>query len=366
MEQQEYQQKLRELCTKMKKSFGFKPGIISALATKKYLKEMVKLNKETDNRYIAELRYALGRTNLEYKKYCKQNNYYPDAYVTKKIKEAYIKLSRKSLKMQTNQANIDMLKEKVDIEYNSDRGSYVFRKVENGQVMYNKEYRINDLKNLEAKRKHAIERLKRINFGINIFDELDVDEKKLQRINPDIVHILLNEGKIDYAKLYIKEVVGGESVNNPLKIKYMLNRDNSKGKLSPEENRVMKKIARKDSLANEIVIFNDKKKKVIQPRPSLIDYLKSYINIFKSAVNKPQPAPAIVHTYSNGVYNYDLERANRINDIKAKVRRQNIRMTMFNKSFKNTNTGKIAARGTVDNIYNIERRANRGIVLEER
>lgn len=368
MEYEEYQQRLKELCIRTKKSFGIKPGFISALVTRRYINKIVKLNKETDNRYIAELRYVLGRTKLEYKKYCKQNNYYPDVVVSRKIREAYIKLSKKSLKLQTKQSNIDMLKEKVDIEYNSDRGSYVFRKVEDGQIKYSKEYRINNVKNLEAKRRHAIERLRRINFGINIFDELEISEKKLYKINPDIVHILINEGKIDYAKLYIKEVVGGESINNPLKIKYMLNRDNKKGKFSREENRAMKKMARLDGLANELVIFNDKKKKVIQkPKSNMIDYLKPYINSFKRVFNKPQPVSAPAITVSNISYNYDIVRADKISDIKAKIRRQNIKRTVFNPACRNTNTGKVVARGAVNNnAFNIERRAKRNMALEER
>ena len=233
------------------------------------------------------------------------------------------------------------MSEKFDIEYNSNRGSYIFKITNNGKTTYSKEYRIKNLKNLNAKRRHAIERLERANFGLNIFDELEVNEKNVYKINPDILHILLNEGKVDFAKLYIKEVLGGETLNNPLKIKYVLNRDIKEGKFSPEENKAMKKMARLDRLANELIIVSKKREKIIEkPKMNVVEYLTPYFEAFKRALNTTKRTPA----FAGLSYNYG--RADKIRDIKARADERRLASNnIFNASFRNANTGKITAFG---------------------
>ena len=63
-EQNQYEQELREICEKIRKSFSIKFGMASAMSTNKYIKRVIKLNKETQNKNINELIYLLGRTKL--------------------------------------------------------------------------------------------------------------------------------------------------------------------------------------------------------------------------------------------------------------------------------------------------------------
>lgn len=281
MNQEQYNQELTDICKKMKKSFGIKIGLISMINTNKCIKKLVKLNKKTKNQNINELIYVLGRTNLEYKKYCHENNYYTDPEVNKKIKEAYIKLSRKSMKIQSKKANIEKRNEKIQIQYNANKGSYVFLSEKDGKITGLKEYPIKNVKNLGKKRANIAKLLKKRNFGIDIFEELEIDENKFYKINPDIVNILLNEKKFDYAKKYIKEVVGGETetINSPLKIKYVLNKNLSKGAFGIEENKAMLKMAKHDSIASKIEFMDVSKTDVIEQIKNKIESFKERIYV---------------------------------------------------------------------------------------
>lgn len=331
-EQSQYEQELREICGKIRKSFSIKFGLVSAMNTNKYLKRIIKLNKETNNKNINELIYLLGRTKQEYKRYCNKHNYYTDPYVNKKIKEAYIKLSKKAIKLEERDARRNKNCKNTQIEYNSERGSYMFKTLQNGKIIGSKEYRINDIKHLGAKRAMVLKRLRHMNFGVNIFDELEIDERNFYRINPDIVNIFLNEGQISNAKMYIKEVVGGETMHKPFEIRYVLNRDINKGIFSPEENKNMKKMARTDRLANELIIFSEKRnKKINKPKEnSLLKVMakfKKFISA-KVATNnyKEQEKPRIVqYVNTNPVLESTYAQG-----LAAEARMRNIKRSIYN------------------------------------
>ena len=320
MEQNRYEQELKNICEKMKKSFSIKLGLISGLLTKRCLNKILKLNNKTNNTNLNELIYVIGRTNLEYKKYCNDNNYYTDPYVNKKIKQAYTKLSKKAIKIASKKSNIK--NNMSEIEYNSDRGSYIFKYIQGNNIVKTKEYKINNIKNLDVKRKNVIIRLKQINYGINFFDELGVDEKRFNKINPDIINILLNEGKVMEAKMYIKEVMSGEKLNKPLKIKYVLNRNVKKGVFSPEENKNMKKMAKADRLANSLTIFSEKKVKEIKKTKESI-FKKAVISVFN------------IHKAPVPVYENKVVESNK-NEFERRIR-------ITSNNLKNSHTGKIAA-----------------------
>lgn len=324
IEHSKYEQELRKICESMKKSFSMKLGMISALSTNRNLKKVLKLNNKTKDKNINELLYVLGRTNLEYRKYCYENNYYTDPYVNKKIKQAYSKLSRKLMKIETKKSFIKKKNEMIELEYNSDRGSYIYKSLNGDKVIAQREYSIDNIKNLDAKRTNTINRLKQYNFGINVFDELGLDDRKISKLNPDVIQILLNEGKVLQAKMYIKEVISGEKINKPLKIKYVLNRNVKKGVFSPKENKNMKKMAKADRIANELTIFSEKRAKVIAKRRAKESVFKKFIT---SIFNTPKvPASA---------YCLDMKKES-TNEFERRIR-------ITSNYLKNSNTGRIAA-----------------------
>lgn len=335
LEQSKYEQELRKICVKMKKSFSIKINLISALFTNRNIKKIIKLNNKTKNANINELLYALGRTNLEYRKYCYENNYYTDPYINKKIKQAYSKLSRKLMKIETNKSFIKKKNVMVELEYNSDRGTYIYKNMNGSTVVSQREYKINDIKNLEEKRKDVIRRLNQYNFGINVFDELGLDDRKINKLNPDVIQILLNEGKILQAKMYIKEVIGGEKINKSLKVKYVLNRNLKKGVFSPEENKNMKKMAKADRIANELTIFSEKRAKKIAKHGEKQSIFKRIITSIFNTSKATSPANCIDTRKENS---NEFER----------------RANIITNNLKNSNTGKISAYSNTQDF----RRAN--------
>lgn len=278
-----YENELRNVYIKLQKSINSKIGLISAIKIKHYLKKIVRLNSKTKNENIQQLIKIVGKSRLAYKKHCNENNI-SDPYVNKKFKETYIKLSKKLMKINTKKKNIKNNKQPImHIEYNSDIGKYNVKYEQNGVIFDNKNYKIKNVKYLQGKRNKVLSELTKFNYGISIFDELNIDEDKFYKVNPDIIHIFLSEGKIDYAKMYIKEVVGGEPLNKSFKIKYVLNRNLKKGIFSVEENKNMKQMARRDRISNELIIFSDKrKKKIKQPEMKVISKLEIIENIKRS------------------------------------------------------------------------------------
>lgn len=338
LKQSEYNLELEKICMDMKKSFAIKSGFFSALATKKCIKRIIKLNSKTKNQNIDFLIYALGRTKLEYKKYCVENNYYTDPIVNKMIKEAYIKLARKAMKIQTKKSYVDSMRDMVEINYDSARGSYLYKNIVDNKVVKTTEYSIDNVDDLDLKREDAMERLKQLNFGIDVVDELGINPKRLRKINPDIVTVLVNEGKIKHAKMYIKEVATGIKLNKPLKITYILDKDSKNGKFGPKDNKRMKKMAKADSVASEIkVVTKEKTKGIIKPKLTWL----SRIIIKKLRKTEPELA-----NYIDSIP--DIKEK----DIKRKTTNSDKQATI--KALKNTNTGKIVAYEAVENDLDVK------------
>ena len=259
-----YDEELKDIVVGLKKTFKGKDNIINEFKIRHYINRIVRLNSKTKNAKIDELMCLIGETKIQYKKFCNRNDYYTNPSMNNAFKEAFIKLSKKSIRIKTKRSVVKRNGTDLKIEYNSNRGSYKITRRQKDGTEKVKYYSIKNIKNLERKRIRVMEELKQLNYGINVFDELDVDDRKIYKLNPDIIHILINEGKTDYAKMYIKDVLDGTTVvYKPFEIKYELDRNVSRGVFSREENKNMKKMALHDAVASRLIIFSTKKKKEI-------------------------------------------------------------------------------------------------------
>lgn len=358
-----YENELKDICIKLQKSINSKIGLISAIKINCCLKSILKLNNRTKNQNIEQLITVIGKAKLAYKRHCNENNI-SDPYVNKKIKEAYTKLSKKLMKINTKKKNIKNGRQPImHIEYNSDIGKYHVNYVQNGVVVGDKDYKIKNVKYLQGKRNKVLDELTKFNYGISIFDELNIDKDKFYKVNPDIIHILLSEGKISYAKMYIKEVVGGEPINKPFEIKYLLNRNIKKGVFSAEENKNMKQMARRDRIANELVIFSDKrKKKIKQPEIKATSKLEIIESIKRSI--KIQEAKEIIEKKRIIEKNEENERNMKIQAIMARKKispnRSNFETVsqygckIYNIDRKNQNSDKTEEVYSNWRVYNID------------
>lgn len=357
-----YENELKDISIKLQKSINFKIGLISAMKIKHYLKKIVKLNSKTKNENIQQLMRTVGKAKLAYKRHCNENNI-SDSYVNKKFKETYTELSKKLMKISTKKKNIKNSKKPImQVEYNSDIGKYHVNYIQNGVVVGEKDYKIKNVKYLQGKRDKVLSELTKFNYGINVFDELNVDEDKFYKVNPDIIHIFLLEGKIDYAKMYIKEVVGGEPLNKPFNIKYVLNRNLKKGVFSAEENKNMKQMARRDRISNELVIFSDKrKKKIKQPEINANSKLEIIESIKRSI--KIQEAKEKIEKKHKNERNEENDRNMKIQAIMARKKivpnRNNFEIiskygcTIYNIDRKNQNGNTIKAQNSNCKVYDI-------------
>lgn len=277
-----YKEQLKKLNEDIQQDFYLKYDIISLFVMKHKLNKIIKLNKKTKNQNIDEILKTVGRLKIKYKKFCEKNNYEKDTDIIDSINNAYIKLSRKSMKIKTRRKT----EKNMQIEYNSDKGAYEVSYYKNGIKTSSKEYKVKHMRNLDLKREKVKKELKRQNYGIDVFKELKLDEDKFDKVNPDIIHILLKEGQVDYAKMYIKEVTEGLLLHKPFTIRYVLNRDLKQGRLSFEENKAVKKMAKKDRVSSELVIYDSRKtKKIAKPRVNVFEKIGKVFNSFF----KPQP-----------------------------------------------------------------------------
>lgn len=140
----------------------------------------------------------------------------------------------------------------------------------------------------------------------------------------------------------------------PFKVKYVLNRNLNAGAFSKEENKNMKKMVRADRLANELVIFSDKRRKKIEKAKSntikrkmaIIEEIKRNIKISeaKKSIEKKRKEKLEKQMAEMEEARIRENKINRILQNKKVMRNTNI----------NTNSG--------CKIYNVDRREeNRNI-----
>lgn len=145
-------------------------------------------------------------------------------------------------------------KKDVKIIYNSENAEYLFIKKNNADgSIKRKKYKFKTkFSDIEQLQKSAIKNLRRMNFGISVYEELNIREECAKYIDPFIITIFIEEGYLDYAKLYLRQL-NGESKNRkyqlPFKILYNIDEDFKNGVLTPIRNEIIAIIAERNSLS---------------------------------------------------------------------------------------------------------------------
>lgn len=212
-----------------------------------YIKELGNTYGGQTEKYIKKLsRKKLGVQKAEIKKI-----YNDKSKIISEKKRDVISILQKKL----NKWNSKYKKEAdVEIIYNSPKAEYIFIKKNNNITsIKKKKYKFNrNFSDIEQLQKKAIKNLKKMNFGISIYEELNVDENCFRYIDPFIITIFIQEGYLDYAKLYLRQV-NGESKNAkyqlPFKIIYNIDENFKNGILTPVRNEIMAIIAERNSLS---------------------------------------------------------------------------------------------------------------------
>ncbi|MBO5349114.1 MAG: hypothetical protein J6A89_04780 [Clostridia bacterium] len=212
----------------------------------KYIKELESTYGGLTERYIKKLsKKRIGRQKKEIKKIYKDKS-----KITAEKK-------RNIISILTNKLNVWNCKYKkepnVKIIYNSLKAEYIFIKENTNENNKIKKYKFKmNFSDIEQLQKNAIKNLKKMNFGISIYEELNADEECFKYTDPFIIMIFIKEGYLDYAKLYLRQV-NGESKNKkyllPFKIIYNIDSNLKNGILTPIRNEIMAIIAERSSLS---------------------------------------------------------------------------------------------------------------------
>lgn len=211
-----------------------------------YIKELESTYGGQTEKYIKRLsKKRLGAQKKEIKKIYKDKS----KIISEKKRNVIYILMKK-----LNEWNGKYKKESnIKIIYNSPKAEYTFIKKINNSLIKKKKYRFKTkFSDIEQLQKNSIKNLKKMNFGISIYEELNLDEDSFKYIDPFIITIFIQEGYIDYAKLYLRKVNEGSKnskYNLPFKIIYNIDENFKNGILTPIRNEIMAIIAERNSLS---------------------------------------------------------------------------------------------------------------------
>lgn len=140
----------------------------------------------------------------------------------------------------------------LKIIYNSESAEYILRKIERGECVSKKKIKFKtNFDDIEVLQENAIKKLRQLNFGVDVKSELKLNKTNTQYIDPFILMALCQENQLDYAKIYLRSVSGNcnyKKAQLPFTIKYNINVDYNKGKMTPVRNEIIAIIAERSSL----------------------------------------------------------------------------------------------------------------------
>lgn len=210
--------------------------------------------------YIKKLESTYGGQTEKYLKKLSNKNLGPQRMILKdlckdksKIISEKKRIATELLQDKLNNWNNRFKNEKsIKIVYNSESAEYILRRIERGECISKKKIKFKtDFDDIEVLQERAIKKLRQLNFGIDVKSELKLNKTNIQYIDPFIVMALCQENQLDYAKIYLRSVSGNSNYKKaqlPFTIKYNINVDYNKGRMTPVRNEIMAIIAERSSL----------------------------------------------------------------------------------------------------------------------
>ena len=211
-----------------------------------YINELEHTYGGQTERYIKKLsKKSLGKEQLEILKIYKDKS-----KIISEKKRCIINI----LNLKLDQWNSKYKRtEDVKILYNSENAEYIFIYKNNEKCMKKKRFRFkHTFSDIEKLQKSAIKNLKMMNFGISIYEELNIEEHNVKYLDPFILTIFIEEGFLDYAKMYIRQLRSGSKGRQyqlPFKITYNIDEDFNNGIMTPVRNEIMAIIAERNALS---------------------------------------------------------------------------------------------------------------------
>lgn len=223
----------------------------------KYIKELELTYGGQTEKYLKKL--SKKRLGNERKKICQI--YKDKSKIISTKKDIVISL----LKNKLNRCNyIYEENKKIKIVYNSEIAEYMFTEVNNDEQLKKKKYKFKTkFSDIEELQKNALKNLKKINFGISINEELKLNENCIKYVDPFILTIFIEEGYLDYAKIYLRQLNGEIKNQNTqllFKIIYKIDNNFENGILTPLRNKIIAIIAERGAttVAEVEILKNNK------------------------------------------------------------------------------------------------------------
>lgn len=142
---------------------------------------------------------------------------------------------------------------KIKIGYNYKKAEYILiNKGTNGSIKKKKYKFKSNFSDIKKLQQIAMKNLRKLNFGISLYDELGLKDECIKYIDPFILTIFVEEGYLDYAKLYLSQINGENPSSKyelPFKIVYVINENPKKGALTPVRNEIISMIAERHSVS---------------------------------------------------------------------------------------------------------------------
>ncbi|MBQ3408874.1 MAG: hypothetical protein IJH12_06710 [Clostridia bacterium] len=210
--------------------------------------------------YIKKLESTYGGQTEKYLKKISMKNLGPQRQLLKdlckdksKIISEKKKIAVEILEDKLNNWNNRFKNEKsLKIIYNSENAEYILGKIEHGKYVSKKKIKFKtNFDDIEVLQNNALKKLRQLNFGIDVRSELKLNKTNTKYIDPFILMSLCQENYLDYAKIYLRAVSGNSNYKKaqlPFVIKYNINVDYKKGKMTPVRNEIMAIIAERSSL----------------------------------------------------------------------------------------------------------------------
>ncbi len=210
--------------------------------------------------YINKLSSTYGGQTEKYLRKLSKKNLGPQKLVLKDLCKDKSKIisEKKSIAIQilkdklNNWNNRYQNEKKIKIVYDSNRAEYILYKMNNDKCISKKRIKFKtNFDDIETLQDNALRKLRQLNFGIDVKRELKINNGALKYMDPFIVSILCQENYLDYAKIYLRCVSGNSNYKKaqlPFKIIYNIDKDYSKGKMTPVRNEIFAIIADRSNL----------------------------------------------------------------------------------------------------------------------
>lgn len=221
--------------------------------------------------YIKKLNSTYGGQTEKYLRKLSKKNLGPQKLVLKDLckDKSMIMTEKKRVAIQlleeklNNWNNRYQNEKNLKIVYDSSKAEYILYTMNKDKCIGKKIIKFKtNFDDIEVLQDNALRKLRQLNFGIDVKGELKANRSTLKYMDPFIISTLCQENYLDYAKIYLRSLSGNSNYKKaqlPFKIVYNIDKDYTKGKMTPVRNEIIAIIAERSNLTVGYISDCDRK-----------------------------------------------------------------------------------------------------------